>query len=226
MSMSKAAARPKSISKAQRYDVHPSVSMVVKWVAELKDKTGRTMDEWIAFIRKSGLKDEKACRDWLKQEHGMGTNSAWWLAEKAFGDTGTFEDSPEAYLKAASVYVEEMYSGPKAGLRPIHDALITLGRSLGTDVKVCPCKTIVPMFRNHVIAQIKPSTRTRIDFGLALGPLLAAGKTRFPERLIDTGGYAKKDRITHRFALASADEVDAEVEKWLRQAYELDGKAR
>jgi hypothetical protein len=44
-----------------------------------------------------------------------------------------------------------------------------------------------------------------------------------PKRLIDTGGFAKKDRITYRIPLSSTGEIDAEVERWLKTAYELDG---
>lgn len=149
----------------------------------------------------------------------LGTNSAWWLAERAAGK-GAEEDDPESYLKTAVGYVEAMYAGSKAGLRPMHHELLRIGRALGKDVKVCPCQTIVPIYRKHVFAQIKPSTRTRIDFGLALGPLV--GKKTFPERLIDTGGFAKKDRITHRIPMTSLDDIDAEVERWLRIAYDLD----
>jgi hypothetical protein len=42
--------------------------------------------------------------------------------------------------------------------------------------------------------------------------------------MIDTGGLAKKDRITHRFEITSIEEIDEEVKKWLKTAYELDGK--
>jgi hypothetical protein len=42
--------------------------------------------------------------------------------------------------------------------------------------------------------------------------------------VIDTGGVAKKDRITHRMELKAVAEIDAEVKKWLRMAYELDTK--
>src|SRR5262249_26367420 len=103
-------------------------------------------------------------------------------------------------------------------LRPLHDALIELGRSLGEDVKICPCQTIVPLYREHVFAQIKPTTRTRIDFGLAL----KKATRKIPKRLIDTGGVAKGDRITHRFAISSANDIDDEVKTWLRIAYDLD----
>jgi predicted GTPase len=83
-------------------------------------------------------------------------------------------------------------------------------------VKVCPCKTMVPLYRKHVFAQIKPTTRTRIDLGLALKG------TKVPKRLIDTGGLAKKDRITHRIEITSVKDIDAVVKKWLKIAYEMD----
>jgi Domain of unknown function (DUF5655) len=47
-------------------------------------------------------------------------------------------------------------------------------------------------------------------------------KGKMPKRIIDTGGLAKKDRITHRIPLGSVDEIDDEVKKWLKTAYELD----
>jgi hypothetical protein len=202
------------------YSVHPGVAMVQKWIAELPAKTGRTLEQWVAHIRKEGPPEQKARREWLKEMYGLGTNTAWWLAERAegTGDMGITEEDPEVYLQQAEQYVEAMFAGGKAGLRPVYDALLKLGLSLGEDVKACPCKTIVPLYRKHVFAEIKPSTRTRIDFGLALAK--ATGK--LPVRLIDTGGLAKKDRITHRFAISSVDEIDDEVKKWLRVAYDLD----
>src|SRR6516225_9485214 len=126
------------------YDVHPGVAMVQKWVGELKGKTGRSLEEWLTLVKKEGPKDEKARREWLKTKHKLGTNSAWWIAEHAEGKGGE-EDSPEAYLKAAAQYVEEQYAGPKEKLRPIYDALLKLGKSIGNDVKACPCQTIVPL---------------------------------------------------------------------------------
>ena len=190
--------------------------MVQKWVAELKSKTGRSLEEWLALVRKEGPKDEKSRREWLKTKHKLGTNSAWWIAERADGKGE--DDSPEAYLKSAARYVEEQYAGAKEKLRPIYNELLKLGRSMGNDVKICPCKTIVPLYREHVFAQIKPTTNSRVDLGLALTHY----KGKLPKRLIDTGGFAKKDRITHRIEIPSPAQIDAEVKKWLQTAYELD----
>ena len=196
------------------YSVHPSVAMMVKWVAELKAKTGRSLEEWVAFVKKSGPPTEAERRDWLKKAHGLGTNASWWIAEITEGKGDDY--TPEKYLAAAERYVEEMFAGSEVGLRPIYEELLKLGRSMGKDVKFCPCKTIVPFYRNHVIAEVKPSTRTRLDFGVALGDTPAKG------HLIDTGGFKKKNRITHRFALTKIDDIDAEVEHWLRVAYDRD----
>src|ERR1035438_2107154 len=188
--------------------------MVQKWAATLKEKTGRPLDEWVKLVRKHGPVTENERRACLTREHGLPSLSAWWIAEYA-GGKGEDMGSPEAYLRAAERHVDDMFSG-KAALRPIYDALLKLGMGLGKDVKACPCQTMVPLYRNHVFAQIKPTTRTRIDLGFALGARPAEG------RLMDTGGYAKKDRITHRIPISSLAEIDDAVKQWLRIAFEED----
>jgi hypothetical protein len=198
------------------YSVHPGVEATRQWVATLREKTGRSLEEWIELVRREGPPREADRRAWLKSTHKLGTNSAWWIAERAEGK-GAEADDPAAYLRAAETWVETMYGGRRAHLRAAHDALVGLARSLGPEIRICPCQTIVPIYRNHVIAQIKPSTNTRIDFGLALGERPAQ------RRLIVTGGFAKKDRITHRIPVRSADEIDDEVARWLRMAFDLDG---
>jgi len=202
-------------AKKSIYGVHPGVLMTIKWVAELKQKTGRSLDEWLKLIKQDGPPSENERRDWLKSKFGLGTNSAWWLAERSAGK-GKETSDPDHYLRAAEKYIEEMFSGKKEGLRPIYDALLKLGLNIGKDAKACPCQTIVPLYRNHVFAQIKPTTQTRIDLGLALGNL------KTPRRLIDTGGYAKKDRITHRIEITSLKDIDQDVKRWLKVAYDRD----
>jgi hypothetical protein len=190
--------------------------MTQKWIASLKEKTGRSQDEWLALVKKKGGKDEVSRREWLKNEHGLGTNSAWWIAERSVGKALEADD-PELYLESAERDVLAMFAGKRAVLRPLYDALLELGLAVGKDAKACPCQTIVPLYRNHVFAQIKPATNTRIDFGLALGDT-----KKTPKRLIDTGGYAKKDRITHRFEIKAPADIDDEVKRWLKTAYDRD----
>lgn len=197
------------------YSVHPSVAMVQTWIDSLPRKTGRSLDEWLRLVEEQGPATEKERRDWLKAEHGLGTNSAWWLAERSVGK-GEEDGDPELYLRRAVEYVDAMFSGRKAALRPLYEELLKIGLAIGPDVKACPCSTIVPLYRNHVFAQLKPTTATRIDLGFALKDTPATG------RLLDTGGFAKKDRITHRIPIASLAEIDDEVRRWLKVAYDMD----
>lgn len=207
---------PPTKLKPITFGIHPGVAMVQKWVAELKAKTGRSLEEWCAHIQEEGPDDLPARREWLKSKYKLGTNTAWWLAERADGRP-TWDESPESYRAAAPTYVDEMFAGPKASLRPVAEALMRLAWDVADDIKFCPCKTIIPFYREHVIAQIKPATKTRIDFGLALGKGYP-----FTPRVQDTGGIAKKDRITHKIEISTLSDIDVEVEGWLRKAYDRD----
>jgi hypothetical protein len=188
--------------------------MVQTTVANLKHKTGKSLGEWVAFINKEGPPGEVERRAWLKDTHGLGTNYSWWLAERSMGKGGE-DDSPEAYLKAAVQYVEAQYSGKKAPLRPAYERLLRLGLKLGKDVKVCPCKTMVPLYRTHVFAEITPKSQTRIDLGLSL-----RGQ-KPPKRLVPAPHPEKKDRITHLVSISTVSDIDGTVERWLRKAYEI-----
>jgi len=205
-------ARAKRIAAV--YSVHPSVAMMQAWVAGLPKKTGRTLDEWVELVQDEGPESERERRAWLKSKHSLGTNAAWWIAERAEGK-GTADADPAAYLRAAEGYVDAMFGGRKSVLKPICEKILELARGLGPDVKVCPCKTIIPLYRQHVFAEIKP-TADRIDLGFALG------NVKTPDHLVDTGGFEKKDRISHRLTITKLTDIDADVKKWLRYAYDLD----
>jgi hypothetical protein len=198
--------------KQSLYSPHPSLEMEKSYETRLLKQTGKTIEQWADLVRKEGPPTAKERREWLKTKHGLTTIYAWFVVEQAEGlRLGDY--NPEAL-------VEELFSGGKAGLRPLYEELLKIGLALGSDVKACPCKTFVPLYREHVFAQIKPTTRTRIDLGLALKD------TPFSDRLLDTGGQAKKDRITHRIALSSIDEIDEDVHRWLKAAYVLDGEPK
>jgi len=136
------------------YSVHPSIPYAQDILRNLPDKTGRSLAEWGALLDREGPEDTKSLRDWLKTEHGLGGTTGRMVAEASVGE-GRDGTDPEEYLVAAPGYVTAMYEG-KEPLRPIYDSLLELGRSLGPDVKAWPCKTIVPLYRTHVFAEINP----------------------------------------------------------------------
>ena len=126
------------------------------------------------------------------------------------------EELEQEYLAEIPQMVEGQFAGPKAELRPLYEQLLAVCLAAGKEAKAVPAKTQVAIYRKHVIANIKIATKTRIDFGLSLGNM------KTPARLKDTGGYQKKDRITRRIEITSQDDIDADLKKWLKTAYDLD----
>lgn len=191
------------------YALHPSYRHIQAGLDKLPERTGKDFVEWLAAVDAAGLADAAARREWFQRQPGITASMAGFLAERSLG-----RGTPEDYDPIAEENAQ--FPPAKAGLRPLYDALFRLITDLGSDVRVSPCQTMIPFYRKHVFAQVKIATRQRIDVGLAL-------KDRpFTERLLDTGGLAKKDRITHKFGLTSLIELDDEVRAWLREAYELD----
>jgi hypothetical protein len=199
------------------YATHPSISYAQKILENLPEKTGRPLDEWVKILTTSGPAGEKDRSRWLKTEYGLGGTTAALITNVAAKSSPENYDE-SSYLDAAVRYVEDMYADRKSHLRPIHDALIELALALGDDVRISPCRTMVPIYRNHVIAQVAPSTLKLVDFGLAL----KGASESAPERLQETGGLERGDRITHRFRLSDVSGIDTAVKHWLRTAYELD----
>jgi predicted transport protein len=201
------------------YDLHPSVAYVQSILSNLEANTGRSLEAWVALTRKAAPAETRARIAWLK-EQGLGTNQASLVAQRAGNEPGhAFGETPEGYLAAAPGYVDTQYGGKKAALRPLFERIVSQVRGLGADVKVCPCETIVPFYRNHVFAEVKPLA-SRLDLGLALGD--PATVKDASGRLKDTGGFKKKDRITHKVEITSEADLAIAL-PWLKRAYERDG---
>ena len=209
--------------KAERspYSVHPSVAYVQAILANLEASSGLSAEGWVRQLKARGPVGQSRQRQWLKAQ-GLGTNQAALVVGQSQGGAeNTFAHDEEDYLRAAARYVERQYSGAKAHLRPLYEVVLAAGLGAGPLAKACPCQTFVPLFHRHVFAQIKPSTSRRIDLGLALGDPKKVKDTS--GRLVETGGFAKKDRITHRLELTRPADVDGTVRRWLKAAYARDG---
>lgn len=105
--------------------------------------------------------------------------------------------------------IEAQYAGKKDALRPILERVLETVRPFGPDVDIAPKKTSVSLRRSKQFALIEPTTATRVDLGINLTGTAPAG------RLEVAGGMC-----THRVRSTSAEDGDAEVVAWLREAYD------
>jgi len=196
--------------------VHPSIKHAAAILNSIPEKTGKSVDEWTHLLADAGMTTSKSMARYLRDHYAIARPTATVLFAKI--NNIRHELETEAYLEYAPTRVDKQYTGGKAHLRPIAELLFAELDKLGADVGASPCKTFTPFYRQHVFAQVKAATQKRIDLGLAL--------TRYdgqpPERLKDTDGAAKGDRITHVVSITASEEIDAELIQWMRTAYELD----
>ncbi|WP_417494954.1 DUF4287 domain-containing protein [Maricaulis sp.] len=176
-------------------------------IANMPEKTGRALDEWLVLAGQAPERKHGKIVAWLKGEHGLTHGYANLVAAASLDPERI---APQTASGEADL-VEAQYAG-KAALRPIHDRLMEIARTLGGDVELAPKKTYVSLRRSKQFAIVQPSTKTRLDLGLNLGAVPPEG------RLEASGTF--NSMVTHRVRLDSVDAVDDAVTGWLRAAYE------
>ncbi len=178
--------------------------MAASMVANLKEKTGKTLPQWLKIVGSMKLEKHGQIMKLLKSDHGVTHGYANLIALKFLGsDAGSQSDSD---------LVGTQYSGDKAVLQPIYDAIISAVSKFGKDVEIAPKKAYVSLRRNKQFAIVQPSTKTRVDVGINLEGAKASG------RLEKSGSF--NAMVSHRVRVTKKSEVDAELKRWLKQAWE------
>jgi hypothetical protein len=173
----------------------------------LPERTGRTLRQWVAIVKKQGPEERKDRVAWLRREHALGGATAMLIAYATEGR------SPRDDYADQEGLVSALYAGRRAALRPVHEAALAAARSLGKDVTASARKTYVTLARSKQFAVIQPSTNDRVDLGLVLPGVAGEGR-------LEASGSVGGGRVTHRVRLSSPKDVDARVRRWLRAAYE------
>jgi len=179
--------------------------MAAAMIANMKEKTGKTLEQWLAIAGKTGAAKHGEVVTALKSGHGLTHGFANLVAHKFL------KSDAESKAADGTDLVAAQYAGPKADLKPIYNAVVKAARSLGKDVEVSPKKTYVSLRRNKQFAIVQPSTRTRVDLGINLKDKPAAG------RLEKAGSF--NAMVSHRVRLEKPGDVDKDVKAWLKQAW-------
>ncbi len=172
-------------------------------VANLKEKTGKTLPQWLKLTTAKKFAKHGEIMKWLKGDHGLTHGYANLIAMKTLkSDAGSAQDTD---------LVAAQYAGKKADLRPIYDALVAVVTKLGKDAELAPKKAYVSLRRSKQFGLIQPSTATRVDLGLNLKGVKPKG------RLEASGSF--NSMVTHRVRLESKADVNADVKTWLKDAF-------
>lgn len=176
-------------------------------LANIQKKTAKSLDELFTLIKSSGFEKHGEIRDYLKKEFNLG-----------FGDANTiahvFKKSQKPPIESSDAItnkVDEIYSGSREPLRPLHDAVMQAFAQLG-DFEISPKKTYLSLRRKKQFAMVGPGTKGRLEIGLNMKGVSAT------DRLVEQepGGMCQ-----YKVWLTTANEINGELLNWLKIAYNM-----
>jgi len=166
----------------------------------LMERTGQDVDTWNQRIQELNFPDEGSLRAWLSQQGVKGYAQSMLVMER-FG-------YPDFFLASADELIEGQYKD-RPQLRTILDAIIAAAAGLG-DVVIQARKGYVSLVTpRRTFARVQPG-RDRVDLGLRLEGQQPGGRLVL-SRIHET--------MKLQISLSAPEEVDSEVQAWLREAY-------
>lgn len=184
---------------------------VATQLANIEKRTGKSLQELTLLVQASGLSRHAQLVAHLKSTLGLGHGDANTLAHMTLK---TDAASRVAAAEQAGVDVlDTLYTGAKAALRPLHDAVMAQLGQLG-EFEIAPKKTYLSLRRRKQFAMLGPATNTQIELGLNSKLLVADARLK----ALPAGGMCN-----FKLRLSSLDEVDAQLLDWVRQAFDEAG---
>jgi hypothetical protein len=191
---------------------------IVATITQLKNiqaRTGRTIGELHAAVAASGAARYGEKRSWLMEQFKLGygdANAVAYFIDKPMPDLGGGA-MPTVSPLAIGDPLAAIYTGTKAGLRPLHEAVMSQVKSFGA-FEEAPKKTYISLRRKKQFAMVGPATKDSVEIGLNAKDLPAHARLKVqpPGSMCNA-----TTRVT------SAAEVDALLVGWLRQAYDAAG---
>jgi predicted transport protein len=175
-------------------------------VKNIEARTGKTLQQLIAHVKSSEISKHTEIVNLLKADFSLGYGDANAIAHLA-------KQSDTVKVNVSADPLDELYVGPKASLRPIHESLLSHMNRFGV-FEAAPKQKYISYRRKKQFAMIGPATNTRVELGLNIKELpdsprlekLPAGKM-----------------CNFQVKLTDAAQVDAELVAWIKTAYDAAG---
>ena len=177
-----------------------------KWfatgLANLEKRTGRSIDEWVAIAKTCPEAGHRARLKWFKDNHGLLQNSASMVLTRAF-PSGMGWSEPEKARAA-------LWTDPAstAILEEVERAVKAL-----PEISNGQRKGYTAWSHKVQFAAVRPRPKGAARLGLAIDPSASP-------RLETAKNEGWSERLKASVNLTSPDDVDAEIEGLLKQAWE------
>lgn len=175
------------------------------YIDTIHSKTGKTPDDFRVLAAAKGLTKFGEVVAWLKADFELGHGHANAMAQLLV-NADKFKAAPDDKLAA-------LFTGDKARWRTIYDTLAAALRQFGADVTLSPNSSYINVQRGRSkFAILQPSTAERLDIGIKRKGVAPTA------RFAAAGSW--NNMVTHRVRISAAEQIDAELLTWLKQAYD------
>jgi hypothetical protein len=184
----------------------------------IQGKTGKPLAEIVAAVKTSGLAKHGERRSWLMEQFALGygdANTVAFFVDKPLPDLGEGAAPAAAALPPAHEGdpLDAIYTGAKAHLRPLHEALMQRIAAFG-DFERAPKKTYVSLRRRKQFAMLGPATKDLVELGINAKSLPPDARLR---------AQPPGSMCSHTVRLGSAAEIDDALLAWVRTAFDAAG---
>jgi Domain of unknown function (DUF5655)/Domain of unknown function (DUF4287) len=184
----------------------------------IQGKTGKTLAQLAQALAASGAAKHAEKRQWLMDRFKLGYGDANTVVT-VIGQGITEVPGDAAGMAAASATaagddpLAAIYTGPKAALLPLHEAVMNLVRGFG-EFEEAPKKTYVSLRRKKQFAMVGPATKTALELGI--------NHKSLPEherlKAMPPGGMCQ-----YTTRISGVGEIDPTLAGWLKAAYDAAG---
>jgi Domain of unknown function (DUF5655)/Domain of unknown function (DUF4287) len=179
----------------------------------IQSRTGKTIGELHGLLDGTGLAKHGEKRTWLIDTLGLGYGDANAVVGAQGKDLSALTGDLVAPAAPAGDPLDSIYTGAKAHLRSVHDAVIAAVDALG-DYEQAPKKAYVSLRRSKQFAMVGPATKDLVEIGLNAKSLPDSPRLK----AMPTGSMCP-----YTLRIGAATDVDAELKRWLKAAYDAAG---
>lgn len=126
-------------------------------IRNLKEKTGKSIEQWISVVEQSKLTEKKEVISFLKINNGLGHFQAQKIFEH-FNGKDKYADP--------STFIDKIFDSNKS--KELYEFVKLQILKQGNDTKIKPCETYIPFYRKNQYALLSKGINDSIILGLNL----------------------------------------------------------
>lgn len=175
-----------------------------EFIQTAKEKTGKTLEQWLPVVKASGLNKQMEITNWLKATHKLNHLQAQLLA-------GLFLNNGKPVYQNEASLLENQFIKCEA-MRPLFEEVSSKILSLYKDAQLIPKKTYLSytVTREFAAINIKPK---ELRLGMDLGEMA------FTETLQKSKLSGPMPRISHMTVITELKQFDKQLIEYLQTSY-------